>query len=233
MTPDHTIEIAGIPILIIRKQIKNMTMRIYPSDGRVQISAPLKLDLKTIYQFVESKSEWLHKHRGKLQAMPVLTEPVMESGELHKFLGNSYSLVVVETNQNKQIFLNDQQLFMYVKPGSTIKEKQLFLQQWYKAQMKLLVAEAIKKWQPIIGVTVREWGIKTMKTRWGSCNTHVKRIWLNTTLIKKPILSLECVLVHEMVHLLEASHNKRFYQLMDKFMPDWRFHHNALTSYTF
>lgn len=103
------------------------------------------------------------------------------------------------------------------------------LQSWHRAEMKALLPQLISKWEPIIGVRVNEWGIKIMKTRWGSCNTRKKRIWLNLILMQKPLICLEYVLVHEMVHLLEASHNQRFYALMSQFMPDWKQHKDTLT----
>ena len=71
-------------------------------------------------------------------------------------------------------------------------------------------------------MAVAEWGIKKMRTRWGTCNVDARRIWLNLELAKKPASCLEYILVHEMVHLLERHHNDRFRQLMDRLMPQWR-----------
>ncbi len=228
MITDH-IEIDGIPIKIIRKPIKNMHLRIYPPDGRIQISAPLRLPIKHIYQQVEAKREWLHTQRARLQALPSQSEPTLQTGERHYFLGQAYTLTLLEA-PSPQILLKDNALLLSAKPNATLLEKQVLLKKWYQTQMQSLVPELIKKWQPIIGVNVAEWGTKIMKTRWGSCNIRTHRIWLNLTLMKKPLICLEYVLVHEMVHLLEASHNARFYQLMDKFMPEWRCHQKSLTS---
>lgn len=225
---EHHIEIDGISITVIRKPIKNMNLRIYPPDGRVQISAPLRLNIKQIHKWVETKREWLHTQRAKLQDKPVPSEPTMEKGEQHYFLGQPYTLTLVDPSFSPLVVLKDNQLLLSIKENATALEKHIYLKKWYLAQMKSIVPELIKKWQPIIGVQVVEWGAKTMKTRWGSCNVRTRRIWLNLVLIQKPILCLEYVLVHEMVHLLEASHNARFYQLMDKFMPDWRSHKTAL-----
>lgn len=228
MQAESHIEIDGIPIKIIRKPIKNMHLRIYPPDGRVQISAPLRLNIKHIYQEVEAKREWLHIQRARLQALPVKPELKIETGECHDFLGQSYTLTLLETLTPAKIELKDSNLLFSARPNATLIEKQVLLKKWYQTQMQAIVPELIKKWQPIIGVNVAEWGAKVMKTRWGSCNIRTRRIWLNLTLMKKPLVCLEYVLVHEMIHLLEASHNARFYQLMDKFMPEWRCHQNAL-----
>lgn len=228
MMPDSHIEIDGISIKIVRKPIKNMHLRIYPPDGRVQISAPLRLNIKHIYQQVEAKREWLHTQRARLQALPAQPALTMQTGECHYFLGQCYTLTVLETSTPSSLLLKDNRLILTAKPNASLVEKQLLLKKWYQAQMQSFVPELIKKWQPIIGVSVAEWGTKVMKTRWGSCNIRTRRIWLNLTLMKKPLVCLEYVLVHEMVHLLEASHNARFYQLMDTFMPEWRYHQKAL-----
>ena len=218
-----TIELDGLSIEIIRKAIKNVHLRIYPPDGRVRVSVPLRLSMKHVHRQLEEKREWIHTQRARLQAMPARFSPLMESGETHLFLGLPYVLSLRESHRT-QINIQGQQLQLCIKKNATSAEKYDALSNWYRAQMQLILPELIHKWEHIIGVEVTTWGVKIMKTRWGSCNTRARRIWLNLSLIKKPILCLESVIVHELVHLLEASHNARFYQLMDTLMPDWRVH---------
>lgn len=221
------IEIDGITIEILRKPIKNMHLRIYPPDGRVRVSAPLRLSLKHIRHQLEAKREWLHVQRARLQALPAISEPTMQTGETHHFLGQAYTLTLLEGDPSK-ISLKDNLLLLPTTTHSTSAEKQASLKLWYQAQMRALVPGLVEKWQAHIGVSISGWGAKTMKTRWGSCNTRTRRIWLNLALIQKPIICLEYVLVHELVHLHEASHNARFYHLMDTFMPEWRTYQKAL-----
>ncbi len=230
MMANLQIEIDGITIEILRKPIKNMNLRIYPPDGLVRVSAPLKLSLQQIRHQLEAKREWLHTQRARLQAQPVISAPLMQNGESHYFLGKAYTLNVVESSKPAQLKLKDNILLLSAKLHTTEVTKLACLKRWYQVQMQALIPHLIDKWEPVIGVTVKTWGIKTMKTRWGSCNTRAHRIWLNLSLIQKPIVCLEYVLVHEMVHLLEASHNARFYQLMDQFMPQWRTHQQLLTA---
>lgn len=222
------IEIDGISIEILRKPIKNMHLRIYPPDGRVRVSAPMQLSLQHIRNQVETKLDWLHTQRAKLQSRPAKAELTMQTGEIHYFLGEGYTLNTIDSIYPPRINLKNNALLLSINPLASTLEKHAFLKQWYYLQMRALVPSLIEKWQPLIGVSVESWGIKAMKTRWGSCNTRTRRIWLNLVLIQKPMACLEYVLVHEMIHLLEASHNKRFYQLMDKFMPEWRVHEKAL-----
>ena len=229
MNTNH-IEIDGIVIEILRKPIKNMHLRIYPPDGLVRVSAPLRLSLQHIREQLESKRKWLHAQRARLQAQPVITEPLMQTGESHYFLGHAYTLRVSNGAAPTKISLKDNELLLSAAQNSTAMERKALLKQWYRSQMQSLVPDLITKWQPLMGVSVAAWGAKTMKSRWGSCNTRARRIWLNLVLMQKPIICLEYVLIHEMVHLLEASHNARFYQLMDRFMPEWRTHQKALYS---
>lgn len=230
--PCLRIEIDGIPIDIVRKPIKNMHLRIYPPDGRVCVSVPLRLSLTHIYKKIETKCAWLHAQRAKLQARPAAIEPTLQTGEQHYFLGYPYTLVLNEVEGAAEVYLEGDRLQLCTSPNSTIEQKQHILKKWHQTQMQLIVPTLIEKWQPLMGVTVTAWGSKTMKTRWGSCNVSTHCIWLNLILITKPEKCLEYVLVHEMIHLLEASHNQRFHRLMDNFMPDWRIHKIALNSTT-
>ncbi len=224
----HYLEFDGITIEIQRKPIKNMRLRVYPPAGEVRISAPLKLSMRQIINQVNAKRAWIHAQRARMHALPVQSELTMQTGECHWFLGQACILNTHDQATVNQVILAGNVLQLSIRPHTTTPEKYAILQAWYRNQMAEFLPQLIKKWQPIIGVDVAEWGIKDMKTRWGSCNIHARRIWLNLALIKKPLACLESVIVHEMVHLLEASHNARFYKLMDQFMPDWRVHQQAL-----
>ncbi len=215
------LEMDGFPVQFSRKRIKNINLRIN-TQGEIKISAPLKLPLEYVHRFFQEKKDWILQRRSQLQthAVPACGKEIA-TGERHFFLGNHYTLIVHDNAKKTCIWLDDK--FMncsLTAPVSSLKKNEL-LQNWYREQMKLLLPNLIKKWALIIGVDVPWWGIKVMKTRWGSCNPSKKRIWLNLHLIEKPMICLEYVIVHELVHLLEASHNSRFYALMSQFMPDW------------
>jgi predicted metal-dependent hydrolase len=113
-------------------------------------------------------------------------------------------------------------LELHVRRRSRLDERQRTLHEWYRGELKLLIPPLVDKWQPLLGVSVAEWGVKRMRTRWGTCNIRARRIWLNLELAKCPVECLEFVVVHEMVHLLERRHSVRFKSLMDTFLPDWR-----------
>lgn len=229
MMANQLIDIEGIRIEIIRKPIKNMHIRIYPPDGIVRVSAPLRLSLQNIQQQLYSKRAWLLHHQARFQATLHATEASMKSDEIHYFLGQGYPLKRIENTDQNRIVFDNNHFQWYTKLHATQDEKQQAFKKWYQIQMQQVVPPLIHQWQTILGVHVLEWGTKSMKTRWGSCNTQKHRVWLNLILIKKPLSCLEYVLVHEMVHLLEPSHNHRFHQFMNEFLPDWREKQKALS----
>lgn len=215
------IDFDGIPIEILRKPIKNMNLRIYP-HGEVKVSAPLKFNDTLILKFLNEKSGWIRVQYERMKARAIATPSALKTGASVPFMGKNYLLIIEEHHGPSKVQLQDELLRCFVKAGSSELLIQKLLERWYKREMAAILPELIRHWEAIIGVSVNEWGIKKMKTRWGSCNTRAHRIWLNLNLIKKPLICLEYVLVHELVHLLEASHNKRFHTLMTHFMPQWR-----------
>ncbi|MFI4962513.1 MAG: M48 family metallopeptidase [Legionellales bacterium] len=216
------IEIDGIPIEIIRKRIKNLNLRIYPPHGLVKISVPLGYNEQLIYKHLQDKIPWINTQRQRIQARPFCEGKPLQTGSNLEFLGKNYLLIIEEHHGPSQFQIKDQLIHCFMKPLASPAQKLTLLDNWYRREMGSILPELINHWQAIVGVKVNEWGIKKMKTRWGSCNTRLARIWLNLNLIKKPLVCLEYVLVHELVHLLEASHNRRFYALMTQFMPQWR-----------
>ena len=203
-------------------------IRIYPPDGLVKVSAPLRLSDRRIRQQLQEKSGWIRAQRERIQQQPLSVEEPLQSGTSIVYQGKNYLVLVTEHHGPSQLKINGTLLHCYIKENTSDSEKNALLERWYRRQMESLLPELIVHWSAIIGVEVKEWGIKKMKTRWGSCNTRAHRIWLNLNLIKKPQICLEYVLVHELVHLLEASHNQRFYQLMTQFMPRWREYQKVL-----
>ncbi|KTD55086.1 zinc metalloprotease [Legionella sainthelensi] len=216
------IELDGISIEVTRKKIKNMHLRIYPPDGLVKVSVPIKFSEQLIRQTLHTKGAWIHQQRERIRSRAIIESAELETGATVVFKGKRYLLIIEEHHGPEQIKINNELMYCYIQPNSSHEQKQKLLDNWYRYQMQILLPDLIRQWEDVVGVKVSQWGIKKMKTRWGSCNTKAARIWLNLNLIKKPQICVEYVLVHELVHLLEPSHNKRFYQLMSQFMPEWR-----------
>lgn len=217
------INIGNISVDVVRKDIKNMHLAVYPPTGRVRIAAPKLTKHEAIRLFAISKIGWIKRHQRKFQQQQRLSPREYKERESHYYQGRRYLLRVKETNGAGYVDLKGKTyLDLYVKPGSTNMYKRDVLNEWYREGLKQMLPEMVDHWGKKLGVEVAFCGIKQMKTKWGSCNTEKQRIWLNLELAKKPVLCLEYILVHEMMHLLERHHNNRFTALMDLHLPNWR-----------
>lgn len=223
------IVVDDIDVQIVRKKIKNLHLRVYSHEGHVRVAAPMHVSDEAVRSTVLERISWIRKQQLRLASRPEPLPRDMVSGERHYYLGELYSLDVIERRGRPEVVMgNDTDLLLYVRPGMDAEKRASVLNEWYRLQIKSVLPELIQKWEPIVGVQVNEWAIKKMKTRWGTCNISASRIWLNLELMKKPMACLEYVLVHEMVHLLERYHNQNFRDYMDRFMPDWRTHDELL-----
>lgn len=224
-----SISASNIEIEVIRKDIKNMHLAVYPPTGRIRLAAPKKTDSEVIRLFAISKIGWIKKHIKNFNEQPRESEKEYTSGESHYFLGKRYMLQVVEHyGPNKVKLKGMKTIQLLVKPDSTVESKSTLVKEWYRTELKRLLPELIFKWEQIIGVKCNSWGVKQMRTKWGACNVDEKRIWLNLELAKKPINCLEYIIVHELVHLLERNHNEQFVAHMNRFMPKWQQHRTEL-----
>jgi predicted metal-dependent hydrolase len=220
---NQIITVSGLPVEIVRKNIKNIYFRVYPPEGTVRVSAPKHISDEGVRLAVVSRMAWLQKQREKVSNQPRPVERRYVSGESCLYQGRPYALEVVEQyGKHSLCLLDDERMRLTVSPGTTTENRRLVVDSWYRQQLKGVIPELLEKWQPITGKWVNSWGVKRMKTRWGSCNITEARIWLNLELARKPPECLEYVLVHELVHLHERYHNANFKRLMDRFLPGWR-----------
>ena len=221
-TTTKQIEIDGVEIEIVQKRMKNMNLRIYPPHGRVRVAAPTRLSFKAIQAFIISKITWIKAKQIEVKNRKVAPKLEFISGENHSFLGKKYSLEVLENQPKNLVKLENETIKICGKKTLNIKEREKLLDGFYRAELRKIIPQYIVAYEEKMQVNVAEFQIKKMKTRWGTCNSRARRIWINLELAKKPIECLEFIIVHEMTHLLERKHNKRFYNFMDKFMPNWR-----------
>lgn len=216
------IEIGGIPVDVVFKDIKNIHLSVHPPSGRVRIAAPARMKLDTIRVYAISKIDWIKKQQRKFQEQERETRREYLDRESHYVWGKRYLLKVNEENQVPSVELKHSQIVLAVRPGASMAKREAIVTAWYRDQVRDAVVPLIEKWAPALDVEVNSIIVRRMKTKWGSCNPHTRNIHINSELAKKPRECLEYVLVHEMVHLLEPSHNANFISLMDKFMPQWR-----------
>ena len=215
-------KVGDISVEVVRKRIKNLHLAVYPPDGRVRVSAPMRLDDDAVRAAVISRLAWIRRKRREFARQPRQSRREFISGESHYFEDRRYRLDVVESTGPTCIRLrNNAWLEMRVRPATGRDAREAMLYRWYRTRLRERSPAIIAEWEPRIGVQVTDWRIRRMKTRWGTCNTAARRIWLNSELAKKPLTCLEYVVVHEMAHLVEPSHNERFREVMDRAMPNW------------
>jgi predicted metal-dependent hydrolase len=223
------ITISNLTIDIIRKDIKNMHLAVYPPTGRIRLSVPNSTDSEMLRLFAISKLGWIKKHIKNFNDQPRESKRTFQNGESHYFMGRRFLLTLSFSNRQR-VSKNGNKIILQVKENATTEEKATLMKEWYRKELKKIIPPLIEKWETIMGVKSNSWGIKVMKTKWGTCNVDEKRIWLNLELSKKPLNCIEYIIVHELVHLLERSHNDKFVAYMDKFMPKWRQYREELNS---
>ena len=224
------IELGGIAVEVVKKDIKNLHLSVYPPHGAVRISAPLRMKLDTIRVFAISKLAWIKQQQTRLRAQERETPREFVDRESHYVWGKRYLLKVVEADGPPSLELKHSRIVLQVRPGTAEGMREVMVAHWYREQIRATVPALIAKWERVLGVKVARVFVQKMKTKWGGCNPEARSIRLNTDLAKKPAQCLEYIVVHELVHLLERNHNDRFTNLMDRHMPDWRHRRDALNS---
>lgn len=222
-TSGHILSISGLQVSVVRKAIKNLYLGVYPPEGRVRVAAPLAVSDAAVRVAVIGRLPWIHRQRAAFQYQARESQREMVSGESHYFRGRRYRLQVIEGDRLPGIELHTHHaMILHARRGSTAGERERLLNRWYRERLRELGAPLIEHWQARLGVRVSGWGIKRMKTKWGSCTPLAGRIWLNLALIHKPPSCLEYVIVHELTHLLARNHDEQFQALMDRSLPTWR-----------
>lgn len=216
------IELGELRADVVRKDIKHVHLSVYPPDGRVRISAPLNMALDTIRIYAITKLEWIKRQQSKLRSQERETVREYLDRESHYVWGKRYLLRNVLVDAAPVVKLKHATLELYTRPGSDAAKRHELLAAWYREQIRRVVPALLEKWTPLLGVTPKRVHVQRMKTKWGSCNPASGQIRLNTDLARKPSACLEYIVVHELMHLIEPTHNARFQSLMDDALPHWR-----------
>ena len=225
---ESQLRIGDITVDVVQKDIKNVYLSVHPPTGRVRISAPKRMKMETIRVFAVSKQDWIKRQQKKIRDQERETPREFVENESHYVWGKRYLLTISEREKPPSIELKHSRMHLRVRPGADAEKRQALVEAWYREQINTAVPKLLSRWEPKLGVKVERVYVRRMKTKWGSCNNLAHTIRLNTELAKKPQEYLEYVVVHELVHMLEPSHNGRFVALMDRFMPRWKFYREEL-----
>lgn len=220
-----------MPVDVVRKHIKNLHLGVYPPNGRVRVAAPLTVSDEAVRLAVVSRLGWIKKQKAKFESQERQSAREYVSGESHYFLGRRYRLNVTEHKGPSRVSVrNSSAIDFHVRRGSDLAQRERAFLAWYRREMRAIAEPLIEKWSAKMQLPPPRWGVRRMKTRWGTCNIESARIWLNLELIKKPRQCLDYIIVHEMAHLMERHHNDRFVEIMDRYMPQWRLHRDELNA---
>ena len=220
--------VANIPVEVVKKNIKNLHLSVLPPDGKVRVSAPEALSDEAITMFVRTKIGWIRKQQEKFELQPRQSERQYVSGETLYVWGRQYFLRVEYSYKGNSLVLSGDNAILTVRKESTVKQRETFVNEWYRTLLKAEVEKYLPKWEKITGLQCSSWQSKYMTTKWGTCNTSTGKIWLNLQLAKKPIECLEYVILHELVHLKIRNHGTEFVAEMNRYMQNWREIRNQL-----
>ncbi len=216
------IVVNGIEVTVSKKAIKNMHLYVKPPDGHVTVSAPLQQSDESIEIFIRTKLGWIKRQQEKFKKQPRQTEREYVSGEALYVWGRQYYLLVNYSNKGNSLILDGEKAILTVREGSSTEQRAKFVNEWYRGILKTEVERILPKCEKTTWLHAAEWQIKYMTTRWGTCNVVSRKIWINLQLAKKAPECLEYIILHELAHLKEKSHNENFVAMMDSFMPNWR-----------
>lgn len=219
---EGSIVIDNMELAVVYKDIKNVHLSVHPPTGRVTISAPRRTSPEALRAFAVSKLAWIRRHQRGIRAQK--REPAREyiDRESHYLWGRRYLLTVEETDGRQGVEADHRRIVLRVRPDSEGEARAALMAGWYRDQVRASAPEVIRRWEPVLGVRLQAFQVRQMKTLWGSCSPDSGTIRLNTELAKKPRACLEYIIVHELAHLREPSHNARFVGIMDRAMPNWR-----------
>ena len=225
--------IDGLCVTIVRKSIKNMHLRVLSPDGEIQITAPNRLPISQIDRFVREKRGWIESQQQRLSERPAATNQAFADGQTVYLWGGSYTLRLEEAARGRSALRRGQEIVLSVHPEDDTSQRESLLNDFYREALSNQIAARLPLWEERTGLHPSAWQIKNMKTRWGTCNTATRKIWLNLQLVKQPPVCLDYVIAHELTHLRYPGHGQDFQAFLTRVMPNWPEVRKALNNQTF
>lgn len=223
------ITVSGIDVLVEKKNIKNMHLYVKPPLGKVSVSSPLRMSDKSIENFVRLNIAWIKTQQKKYENQPRMTERQYVSGETYYIFGKQY-FMEFQPSKNKYFKIDGEKIILGMKAESTILQRKKYVREEFRKILIEQLERVIPKWEETTGLYCDSFKTKYMTTRWGTCNSKAKRIWINLQMVEKPLDCLDYIVLHELVHLKVLNHGSEFIETMDKFMPDWKDRKNILNN---
>lgn len=217
-------QIGGVDVEIVRKKIKNLHIGCYPPEGRVRVAAPESLSTEAIRVAVLTRMHWIKRKQAQFQQQDRQSARRYISGETHFVFGRQLRLEVREWSKKVHRIsqVGNDRLLLEAPRGIKTDQRRRWMASWLKAELRKYAAPRLSFWADRLAVHPHQWGIRSMKTKWGSCNSEKGIVWLNSELAKKPERAIDYVIVHELAHLISDKHDERFTAVLDREMPRWR-----------
>lgn len=218
----HSIRVGALEVELTRKAVKHAHLSVHPPNGRVTLVAPLGTRAEVARAFAVTKLAWIRAQQEKLRGQAREAPRRFVGRETHHLWGRRYLLSVRYEDTKPAVSIEHRRITLTVRPGADAARRAAVMHEWHRSLLHGAVPALIERWERRLGVRVSGYFLQRMKTKWGSCNHRAGRIRLNTELVKKPRDLLEYVIVHEMLHLVEPTHNERFVGLLNAHYPFWR-----------
>lgn len=217
-----TIRLGDIAIAFMRKDIKHVHLSVHPPNGRVTLVVPNGTRREVARAYAITRLGWIREQQARMREQVRESPREFVERESHYLWGRRYLLTIKEHDEKPSIRLSHRSIMLTVRPGSSGAKRAALMHEWHKSLLRDAIPPLIRKWQRRLGVHVESYFLQRMKTKWGSCNPRGRCIRLNTQLVRQPKDLLEYVIVHEMLHLIERTHNGRFVALLQEHYPAWR-----------
>lgn len=224
------LDLGSLQARVFKKKIRNIHLSVHPPSGHVVVSCPERYTDDQIRGYVLSRLPWVRRQQRGFLAQEREAPCKYDDRESHWLWGRRLLLRVSPGKGPASIEVRPREIHFHIKPETDSARREAFFEEWMRNLVHSEACKIVKRWEPILGVEVRGIAIRRMKTKWGSCNPAAGTFRLNTELAKKPRPCLEYIVVHEMIHLLEPTHNKRFRSLLDRFLPRWKDRRRTLNS---
>ncbi|TNC72468.1 M48 family metallopeptidase [Rubellimicrobium roseum] len=220
----ETLTIGGTDVEVHRKKIKNLHIGVYPPNGYVRVAAPEVLSIDAIRIAVLTRMGWIRRKQAQFLAQDRQAPRQLVSGETHFLFGRPLRLDVTPWKKKVHSIAKQgaDRLSFLVPEGSTVEDRRRWMRNWHRTQLRRVAAPRIADWSEVLGVAPTSWGLRKMKTKWGSCNPGSRIIWLNEELSQKPVEAIDYVILHELAHLISSRHDESFVAVLDAHLPRWR-----------